>query len=346
MRDWLEGLITRLREADRQQQLYLILGVVALIVVLRYGVSWFGEHREAVREDSQQHAQRLANARQLLERAPAAATEAKRLRQRYAEVTARLLSGDSPALAAAALQDRLSSVATERGVAIQSTQVLREDAQGDFQQAALRVTATGELGQLAHFLAELEQGTPQIEVTFIELNRRASPVRRVGVPTGERARNVSATLQVTGFLQESARMEGDAAAAEEEQDEVTNPPRGPAAGKPSGDEARSAGRLVKPAGIAAGRPDLPAKPGWLAAPPLVGKEGRGANPAVPPRPPGLAPGRPSSGGLPLAPGLRPPPLGAPPVGESVAGAGVERGPPPGIPADALGAPPRPEGAMP
>ena len=340
MRDWLEGLITRFRETDRQQQLYLILGVLAVIVVLRYGASWFSEHREAVREDIQQQAQRLANARQLLERAPAAAAEAKRLRQRYTELTTRLLPGDSPALAAAALQDRLSSVATERGVAIQSTQVLREEEQGDFQKAALRVTATGELGQLAHFLAELEQGTPQIEVTFIELNRRASPVRRVGMPTGGMARNVSATLQVTGFLRESARMEGDSDAADED---AANPSADPSAGKASGDEARSAGRLVKPAPLAGGRADLP--PGRMppAAPPPVGKTMRDEKRVLPPGPPAFLAGRAPASGLPLAPGSRPPP-GPPPTGGGVAA--PARGAPPGIPLDALGAPPRPEGAMP
>ena len=40
MRDFLAGLLARFQAADRQQRLYVALGVVVAVFVLRFGVTW------------------------------------------------------------------------------------------------------------------------------------------------------------------------------------------------------------------------------------------------------------------------------------------------------------------
>jgi Type II secretion system (T2SS), protein M subtype b len=205
MRDQLANLFARLRAATRQERLYLALGAVAVLVVLRFGVGWLVEYRRGVKEDIQLTADRLANAKRTVLRGPELETRLAELRQRYEETLAHLVPGDTPTLAAAALQDRVSSLAAEKGVSLQTTQVMRDEAMGPFRKVTLRITANGDLRQLADFIAQLEFGELRVNVPFIELNRRGA-VRRDNM-----VRAVSATIEVNGIVQGSARVPRSAA---------------------------------------------------------------------------------------------------------------------------------------
>jgi Tfp pilus assembly protein PilO len=110
-------------------------------------------------------------------------------------VHAQLVPGDTPTLAAANLQNTLHSLANEKGVEIQSTQVMRDDAVGDFRRIAVRITITGDLKQLADFLAGVEHGQTRVTIPFLEISRRGAVLR------GKTARALSATIEVTAFLQ-------------------------------------------------------------------------------------------------------------------------------------------------
>src|SRR6185503_5213666 len=90
------------------------------------------------------------------------------LRARYREIRANLVPGETPTLAAASLQDTLHQLASEKGINIQSTQVMREETVGDFRRIAVRLTVTGELRQLAEFLAGIETGARRLSIPFLE----------------------------------------------------------------------------------------------------------------------------------------------------------------------------------
>lgn len=199
MRDQLSNLIARLKGADRQQRLYVVLGVVLALVALRFGFVSLSEYRSGVKEDIQLTADRLANARRTVLRGPEAEKQLAALRQRYDEAVRHLVPGDTPTLAAAALQERVSSLAAEKGVSLQTTQVMRDEAMGPFRKVALRITASGDLRQLADFLSQLEFGDLRVSVPFIELSRRGA-ARRDNLQ-----RAVSATIEINGIVQGSAR---------------------------------------------------------------------------------------------------------------------------------------------
>ena len=203
MRDLLANVLARLRATNRQQRLYLALGVVAVLVLVRFGTTWFLEYRRDIKEDIRLSAQRIANAREALKRAPETEARLGELKKRYSETLARLVPGDTPTLAAAALQDKVSTLAAQNNVRIQTTQVLKDEAIGPFRQVSLRITASGDLRELAGFLAGLEFGPLQVQVSFIELTRRGAAIRRrPGQEEGPRS--VSATIQVAGIIQGSA----------------------------------------------------------------------------------------------------------------------------------------------
>jgi hypothetical protein len=67
---------------------------------------------------------------------------------------------------------------------------------------SLRITASGELHDLADYLAALEYGPLRVTIPFIELSRRGAMVRKGGV-----GRTVSATIQVSGVVQGTAKLQ-------------------------------------------------------------------------------------------------------------------------------------------
>ena len=202
MRDFLAGILERLQATTRQQRLYILLGVIVALLGLRYGTAWFMEYRDGVKADIGLHAQRLASAKKLLETAPQTQQRLEALRERYRQTVKGLVPGDTPTLAAAQLQDRVSDLAAKNGARIQTTQVLNDEAVGSFRKVSLRVTATGEIRNLAGLLSDLEFGSLRVTIPFVELTRRGGARRRN--KRSNRTRAVSATFQISSVLAASA----------------------------------------------------------------------------------------------------------------------------------------------
>ena len=271
MRDFLANLVGRLRTTNRQQRLYLALGVVLLLVVGRVGISWFLDFRAEVKDDVRLTAQRLATAKRLAQRAPQSKKEFDALQARYQATVGELVPGDTPTLAAAALQDRVSALASEKKVSIQTTQVLKDEALGPFRQVSVRITASGELHDLADFLTGLEFGPLRVSIPFIELSRRGAMVRKQGV-----GRTVSATIQISGVVQGTAQLgkvqKASAKAADAAAPEAAAEAPAPASGEaaPAAAPASNLGQRLPPPPADENRPAVPDDPlgtGQMVTPP-------------------------------------------------------------------------------
>lgn len=276
MRDFVADILARLQATNRQQRLYILVGLLAAIVVLRYGTTWYFDYRDSVKADIRLSAQRLASAKKLLERAPQVQEQLDQLRNRYRGTVAQLVPGDTPTLAAAELQDRVSSLAAKNGVRIQTTQVLKDEAVGPFRQVSLRVTASGDIRNLAGMLTELEFGNLRVSLPFLELSRRGAAIRRR--TKSPQARAVSATFQVAGIVAGSAKLP-----------DAPPPPTDVAAAPPAAAKrapARDEPKRALP-GPAADTPNRPVPP--PATVPVVMDEDR---PAIPDDPLGTARGNP------------------------------------------------------
>jgi hypothetical protein len=262
VRDFLANLVGRLRSTNRQQRLYLALGVVLLLVAGRFALTWFMDFRSEIKDDVRLTAQRLATARRLAERAPETKKQYDSVQSRYQATVAELVPGDTPTLAAAALQDRVSALASEKKVSVQTTQVLKDEPLGPFRQVSLRITASGELHDLADFLTALEFGPLRVTIPFIELSRRGAMVRKQGV-----GRNVSATLQVSGVVQGTAQLAAVQKAAAKGGDAAAAPAGDAPEAGADGDGAPATAppanlgqRLPQPPGGDADREPVPADP--------------------------------------------------------------------------------------
>lgn len=170
-------------------------GVLALFLVHLLVISPFLSYRQDLQDEIAGHREKIENGKAYLARTADITRQRDQLQKLYQQVHAQLVAGDTPTLAAANLQNTLHSLASEKGVEIQSTQVMRDDAVGEFRRIAVRITVTGDLKPVADFLAGVEHGQTRVSIPFLEISRRGAVLR------GKAARALSATLEVTAFLQ-------------------------------------------------------------------------------------------------------------------------------------------------
>jgi Tfp pilus assembly protein PilO len=224
-------------------------GVAGLFLVHLLVISPFLSYRQDLQDEIAGHREKIENGKAYLARTADITRQRDQLQKMYQLVHAQLVPGDTPTLAAANLQNTLHSLAGEKGVEIQSTQVMRDEAVGEFRRISVRITVTGEVKQVADFLAGVEHGQTRVLIPFLEISRRGAVLR------GKAARALSATIEVTAFLQGAPATQAAAAG-------------GGAAGA-AGGAAAAGGKGGAPAPGAAPKPEgapvVPSPPGGGAA---------------------------------------------------------------------------------
>ena len=212
----LRGLLDSVRrwyathgERDRR----IILGVaiaVGLALVYVGVIEPIIDYRKAVAEEIAEGQERLEQAERFVGALDGLRKERDELKQKLDQARSRLLPGATGAIGAAALQERVNTVAGQRNINIQSTQVMREEELPPFRKVAVRLQLSGELKEFAGFLSELENGPQALRMPFMEISRRGAAV--AGKP-----RSLSVSLEVSGYLLAKAEPEppaGETAPAE------------------------------------------------------------------------------------------------------------------------------------
>jgi len=180
-----------------------VLGGVALLalllVVIRYGiVESYLAYTAHLEEEIEQEVQRVAKMQRQRDRREQIATQVNVLRQRFQETRQRLIPGGTPALAAAHLQERIQTLASQSGLELVTTQVMRDEAVGEFRKIAVQVTLRGELPAVAGFVAGVEYGDWLLAVMTLEV--RSTYNLRVRPKEGPR-NPLTITLEVGGVMQ-------------------------------------------------------------------------------------------------------------------------------------------------
>ena len=112
--------------------------------------------------------------------------------QRGPDTTAALLVGDTDAVAGAALDGSVGTMANAAGAQIASSEVLPSEAAGGYRRIALRVNVGGSWPVLIKLLQQLSRASPRIFVDDIEVH--AQPVG-----DKERVLPIDTTLTLVGF---------------------------------------------------------------------------------------------------------------------------------------------------
>jgi len=198
---------------SRRERILIIAAVVTAIgVVVRYApIGSLGELSMGGGGDERWiQARKIESYQKILSRAEAVQAQRVALDGRYAAAQARLIPGSTPTQVGAELQGRLSVMASDAGLNVLSSQILKEEEAEDFRRVGVRLTLSGELKGVASLLAAIESGGSDIAVTTIEINRKLGAARR---PPPSRTRTtadtaalapLTATLEVRTFMQRSA----------------------------------------------------------------------------------------------------------------------------------------------
>jgi len=263
----------------RDRRILAGIGALAALSILYVAaVQPLIHYRQRVKTEIEEGQDQLEHAARFLAVADALRAERDDLRQRVVQAKERLLPGSSATLGAAALQERANSLAAEKGITVQSTQVMKEEPVEPFHKIAIRLTLSGELKPFAELLSGLEYGPQQLTIPFVELTRRGAVAGAKG------PRTLQGTIEVSGYLQ------GEQAAKAEPE-----PPEG-AAGAPAAEA---------PPGLpVAGLPGIePAPPAASAEAPAMSAESPAVIPESPaaPEPSAAAPAPPTTTPAPAAP---------------------------------------------
>jgi hypothetical protein len=197
--------------SQRERYLVMAAGATAALVLVRYApLPALTSLTAAGEEDSWVQLQKIENYQKILARSDAADRRATELRERYEAAKSRLVPGETPTQVGAALQGRLSTMATEAGLNVLSSQILKDEQIGEFRRVGVRLTLSGELEGVTQMLAAIETGPSDVEVTLLEVNRKLGTTRRTPPPSSKSAApppaaaaTLTATLEVKTFMQES-----------------------------------------------------------------------------------------------------------------------------------------------
>jgi len=219
-------------------------------------------YRQTVADEILEGQEQLARAARTLGSADSLKVERENLEKRLKQARERLLPGRGGTLGAAALQERTNSLAAEKGITVQSTQVMKEEALDPYRKVSVRLTLSGELKPFAELVSGLEYGQ-QLSVPIVEVNRRGA------VPGAKGPRTLSATIEVAGFV-----LSEDAKA-----DEAPPPEAGEVAAVEGADGAK-----VEGAGAPTGAPLPGAAPSGPPGTPPLPPPGAPSGAAAPPTP--------------------------------------------------------------
>jgi hypothetical protein len=190
------------RFSSRERMLIGTALLALLAVAFRYGVvGSYLAYKEQIQESIVQELQRVEKSLKQIRRGPQAERRLAVLRQRYQEAVSRLIPGETPSLAAAHLQERLQGLASQSGLEIVTTQVMRDEVVGEFHKTAVRLTLRGEVAAFADFLTAVEYDSWWL--TVAELDIRGYPATRQlrqRVAPGP----LTVTMEVGGIMRKSA----------------------------------------------------------------------------------------------------------------------------------------------
>lgn len=175
----------------RERRLVVLAGLLVMGVVgYVYVVEPLLEAHAATRELVVARRGLLARQERLVARADAYGRELETLRTEIGRHRARLLTGDKAPVAASEIQKLVKTTAQEAGIDVRSERILATVDRGGYAEVPVEVTLSGPVRSLTSFLYRLEEAPILIALTDL----------KVRAPAAGAQRDLSATLQLSGFI--------------------------------------------------------------------------------------------------------------------------------------------------
>jgi Tfp pilus assembly protein PilO len=204
----------------RERRLLLIAGVLTLGVIgYVYVVEPLIETHATTRELVVARRGLLARQQRLVARADAYRRELAELQAEVGRARGRLLTGDKAPVAASELQKLVKVTAQEAGIEIRSERILQPIDRGGYAEVPVEVTLAGPIRGLTAFLHRLEDAPILLALTDL----------KVRAPTAGGARDLSATLALSGFIPASTAAPASAGTGASPRPATAAPPVRPGA---------------------------------------------------------------------------------------------------------------------
>jgi len=186
------------RLSARERLLAGVASLALLLVIVRYGVIGpYFEYKASLEESIEQDWQQVFKMERQNTRAGKISQQLNLLRQQFQMTWQKLIPGATPSVAAANLQERVRTLASQSGLDLVTTQVMRDEAVGEFRKATVQVTLRGELPAVANFLAGVEYGDWRLAVSTLEMRSTYAPRLAQAGNRGP----LTITLEVGGVMQ-------------------------------------------------------------------------------------------------------------------------------------------------
>lgn len=159
----------------------LVGGAVAVfvIVVLRYATLPGGADLGGGSVDAPWvQVARIENYRRVLAHAAAVERQTAEIEARLKAQQERLTGGATATQVAAELQGAVSAMASDAGLNVLSSQILKEEEAEGSKRVGVRLTLSGELEGVAKLVAAVEGGPKDLVISHLEINRKLGSTRR------------------------------------------------------------------------------------------------------------------------------------------------------------------------
>jgi len=185
----------------RERTLIGVALIGLLLLIIRQGlVEPYRSYTAGLESEITQQSDYVAKMVRLRNRGAQVEQQVTLLRRRMQDVRQRFVPGDTPALAASRLQERLQSLASANGLEVLTTVSLRDEPVGEFRKTTVQMTLRGELPAVAKFVAAVENDDWRLAVSSLEVRGTYNIGMRF--PQGAPKQNqLTVTLEVGGVMQ-------------------------------------------------------------------------------------------------------------------------------------------------
>ncbi len=186
-------------EFSQRKILFLLIGVVAVILVISFGFLPLIEAKKKAEEEIILKKRALLKYEQFLQNRKSIEEGLARTSREYEGIQLKLLSGETPQLGAANLQEIVKRISEKNGVGIRSVRILEPKEMNVYLKVSLHVdfNPISSMVSLGQFLYEIEHHEKELmisEMDFLVFNPR--------MPS-----NVQGSLVITGLMKKTKARE-------------------------------------------------------------------------------------------------------------------------------------------
>jgi hypothetical protein len=184
---------------SQKRILFVLAGIVMVILVISLGVLPLVEAKKRAQEEIVLKKRALLKYEQFLQNRKAIEEELGRTLKQYVEIQQRLLSGETPQLGAANLQEIVKRLSEKNGIGIRSFRMLEPKEMNFYVKISLHIdfnpiNSMLSLGQFVHDIEHHEKELMISEMDFLVFNPR--------IPN-----NIQGSLIITGLMKKTKTKE-------------------------------------------------------------------------------------------------------------------------------------------